>query len=85
MKITRHLVIGLNNYIVYDKIIYFFFCSQKLLTFNPHRRISASDALRHKYFKDCDIDSVRTTSSLSPTSTSESDSTDGRSDTPVSK
>lgn len=56
---------------------------QKLLTFNPHRRISASDSLRHKYFKDCDIESVRTTSSLSPTS--ESDSTDGRSDTPVSK
>lgn len=58
---------------------------EKLLTFNPHRRVSASDALRHKYFKDCDIESVRTTSSLSPTSTSESDSTDGRSDTPVSK
>ncbi|KAK6182669.1 cyclin-dependent kinase 6 [Patella vulgata] len=56
---------------------------EKLLCFNQHRRISAREALSHRYFRD-DLDSFRTSSSLS---TSETDSfdTDGRSDTPVSK
>ncbi|XP_025080840.1 cyclin-dependent kinase 6-like [Pomacea canaliculata] len=56
---------------------------ERMLTFCPDRRISARDALNHRYFRD-DLDSIRTSSSLS---TSENDSfdTDGRSDTPVSK
>lgn len=57
---------------------------EKLLTFNPHKRIRASEALCHAYFKDCDIDCTRTSSSLSPTS-SESENADGRSESPVSK
>ncbi|KAH3701133.1 cyclin-dependent kinase 4-like [Dreissena polymorpha] len=57
----------------------------KLLMFNPHRRISASEALNHPFIKDVDIESIRTSASLSPTSTSEGDSADSRSDTPVSK
>ncbi|XP_052805421.1 cyclin-dependent kinase 4-like [Mya arenaria] len=58
---------------------------EKLLAFNPHHRISANEALNHPYFKDMDLESVRTTASLSPVSTSEGDSADSRSDTPVSK
>ncbi|XP_041371365.1 cyclin-dependent kinase 6-like [Gigantopelta aegis] len=56
---------------------------ERLLTFNHHRRITASEVLNHAYFKE-DLDSIRTSSSLS---TSESDSFDtgSRSDTPVSK
>lgn len=57
---------------------------QKLLQFNPHKRISARNALNHSYFRD-EIDSLRTSSSMS---VSESDSgldTSSRSDTPVSK
>ncbi|XP_046331397.1 cyclin-dependent kinase 6-like [Haliotis cracherodii] len=56
---------------------------ERLLTFDPHRRSSASAALCHPYFRD-DLDSLRTSSSLS-TSENESFDTDGRSDTPVSK
>ncbi|WAR06088.1 CDK6-like protein, partial [Mya arenaria] len=56
---------------------------EKLLAFNPHHRISANEALNHPYFKDMDLESVRTTASLSPVSTSEGDSADSRSDTPV--
>ena len=54
--------------------------------FNPHKRISAKEALNHAYFRD-DLDTSRTSSSpsMSSPSMSESDSTDGRSDTPVSK
>lgn len=53
---------------------------EKMLIFKPGRRISARDALNHLYFRD-DVDSIRTSSSLS-----ENDSfSDGRSDTPVSK
>ncbi|BFZ22729.1 hypothetical protein BsWGS_25767 [Bradybaena similaris] len=55
---------------------------EKMLTFNPEQRINARNALHHIYFRD-DLDSIRTSSSLSP---SENDSfCDGRSDTPVSK
>ena len=59
---------------------------QKLMMFNPHKRISAKEALNHAYFRD-DLDTSRTSSSpsMSSPSMSESDSTDGRSDTPVSK
>jgi len=69
-----------------DKVFFYVLTCvfQKLLKFNPHRRISAKEALNHAFFKD-DADSVRTSNSLSPTSTSESDSIDSRSDTPVSK
>ena len=55
---------------------------QKLLVFNPHNRITARDSLQHPYFKD-ELESIRTSSSLSE---SESlDTSDCRSDTPVSK
>ncbi|CAC5413630.1 CDK6 [Mytilus coruscus] len=57
---------------------------EKLLQFNPHKRISARNAMNHSYFRD-EIDSLRTSSSMS---VSESDSgldTSSRSDTPVSK
>lgn len=57
---------------------------EKLLLFNPHKRISASNAINHAFFRD-EIDSLRTSSSMS---VSESDSgldTSSRSDTPVSK
>lgn len=54
---------------------------EKMLIFNPDRRISAREALHHTYFRD-DLDSIRTSSSLSA-SGSESLS-DSRSDTPVS-
>jgi len=55
---------------------------QRMLVFRPDRRISSRVALNHPYFRD-DLDSIRTSSSLS---TSENDSfSDGRSDTPVSK
>lgn len=59
---------------------------EKLLTFNPHKRISASEALNHFYFKHCDIDDICTVSSLSPTSSSSgSENTDGCSELLVSK
>ena len=55
---------------------------QKFLIFNPHNRITARDSLQHPYFKD-ELESIRTSSSLSE---SESlDTSDCRSDTPVSK
>lgn len=55
---------------------------EQMLIFNPKRRISARDAMHHAYFRD-DLDSIRTSSSLSA---SENDSfCDSRSDTPVSK
>lgn len=57
---------------------------EKLLQFNAHKRISARNAMNHAYFRD-EIDSLRTSSSMS---VSESDSgldTSSRSDTPVSK
>lgn len=55
---------------------------EKLLIFNPHNRITAHDSLQHPYFKD-ELESIRTSSSLSE---SESlDTSDCRSDTPVSK
>ncbi|XP_070174896.1 cyclin-dependent kinase 6-like [Littorina saxatilis] len=55
---------------------------ERMLVFRPGRRVSSRDALNHPYFRD-DLDSIRTSSSLS---TSENDSfSDGRSDTPVSK
>lgn len=59
---------------------------EKLMKFNPHKRISAKEALNHAYFRD-DLECSRTSSSpsMSSSSMSESDSTDGRSDTPVSK
>lgn len=56
---------------------------EKLISFNPHRRLSAQEAMNHSYFRD-DLDSLRTSSSLS-VSEGESFETDGRSDTPVSK
>ncbi|KAJ8305099.1 hypothetical protein KUTeg_017349 [Tegillarca granosa] len=56
---------------------------EKLICFNPHRRLSAQEAMNHSYFRD-DLDSLRTSSSLS-VSEGESFETDGRSDTPVSK
>jgi hypothetical protein len=60
----------------------FVLCVQKMLVFKPGRRISSRDALNHPYLRD-DLDSIRTSSSLSA---SENDSfSDGRSDTPVSK
>ncbi|KAI8767891.1 cyclin-dependent kinase 4 [Biomphalaria glabrata] len=53
---------------------------EKMLIFNPSRRIMARNALNHAYFRE-DLESIRTTSSLS-----ENDSfSDSRSDTPVSK
>ncbi|KAL8599779.1 hypothetical protein ACOMHN_040489 [Nucella lapillus] len=52
---------------------------ERMLVFKPGRRISSHQALMHPYFRD-DLDSIRTSSSLS-----ENDSIDGRSDTPVSK
>jgi len=55
---------------------------EKFLIFNPHNRITARDSLQHPYFKD-ELESIRTSSSLSE---SESlDTSDCRSDTPVSK
>ncbi|KAK3106220.1 hypothetical protein FSP39_015485 [Pinctada imbricata] len=57
---------------------------EKLLSFNPHHRISAHDALNHSYFRD-ELDSVRTSSSLSVSESDSLDTSDCRSDTPVSK
>ncbi|KAK3610961.1 hypothetical protein CHS0354_000964 [Potamilus streckersoni] len=54
---------------------------ENLLKFNPHQRISAKNALNHQYLRD-EIDDIQTSS---PSSVSESNSSDGRSDTPVSK